>query len=1330
MRKLTTLLMLLLLCNYGAFGQLAPSHAFVSVGEQVVSSNDIVDGEIYLIKSKGLTVEATATSGRQFAQERTDGIIRFALPSGLDADCLFRLVSDGNGGFYIQANSGNWFKGIAVANDDATSTVAESERAAFTFDGTGTDGEFRIHNNGHRENIGGGGDPDPTLKPGKDTSGSDWSIFYIYKATIKVPFTVSTEGNETWYMLRTKNSNYMYVNGKNVLAYSNLNTRNATTRFAIYGSPEEGFKIKNQGSNNYINIPNGITTAWSWYAQMGEATLFNILEAEDGFYIEAKDLLNKGGSHPYFGYSGSEWLGGKTNTFGVWTQDKLGDKGIFRVLDVGIQDLKKLSNDKCYTLTAPRGRIGMKNNKLSATPYSSITENDQDKFAIISFNGKYYLWSVADSKFVVPSDKDGVESDFPSASFILSGDAPFFCTMEGRKSMNVANGGGSASFSTTWTTPDEGNLYAIKEAGDFDPTVPLAILNDYYNFTYILQDETGAEITRLEKQHVDVGTTITVNNLPTQLCSGYDATDYNYTPFGPVEEGVHEAVITRTLKEDPNKPNLPTPFFMSFGEKAATLQVAESAEDNDHWYLVTQVRNGESPLRDAGTYSQLRRASTSVNNSSLTNKDATENAQYLVRFFDAGDGLYTMQFANGNYITSDLTSAQTIYSAGKFAFYNTTEGGTGYGWNLNSNTGQRVDNNGAGNTVAYWGSGLNTSTSGNNVWHIYPVEQLPSVSYVVKDTEENVIFTSSPVASTTGATITSLPETYQLEAFYTYNTIEKTITDIVNTAEFVATPKTDSPLKYSADTTNPVYYNLKIRGKYLVYNTDEIGEVSLQDESEPFNPAASWALIGDNAYNLQLINKSKGEEYRLVYSSVVTAKPSSNNIVFQTVSDAAGKYWAIDTNTGGFVLRMKENPNIYFHHENGATKYLRTCSLQEWSYVHNDEGSTIVATSDTDELISLYNDMKNREYGDNVNQYSTTAEGGVMGVQSTIAAVGQVIDNENTGAYADAYYALKAIKEASTLNLPTPGFYRIKGQTSGKYLASGMASNNKFAMTDATDASTIFYFSGSTLVNYETTKANGMNASAWAWVNGETASNVAFHDGLTNGGYAIQSVTAYFYDNGDNSSSADRGGNLVINEGTNARYTSWYLEPVSELKVSLTPLSGWGVEGNYTTLYMPVAVKISDEATAYAIVKNADGVTLDMVACPDNVVPANTGVILNGNYAQCTATLSTEAGTATSDLRGTTPMIGTVDGCYVLSVVNGKLGFYKFVGTELKGFRAYYVDETADPTRGFVLNMGDLTGINPSLLTGDASQVYDLQGRRVLNAQKGLYIINGKKVVK
>ena len=86
---------------------------------------------------------------------------------------------------------------------------------------------------------------------------------------------------------------------------------------------------------------------------------------------------------------------------------------------------------------------------------------------------------------------------------------------------------------------------------------------------------------------------------------------------------------------------------------------------------------------------------------------------------------------------------------------------------------------------------------------------------------------------------------------------------------------------------------------------------------------------------------------------------------------------------------------------------------------------------------------------------------------------------------------------------------------------------------------------------------------------------------------------------------------------------------------------------------------------------------------------------------------------------------------YVLSVANSKLGFYKFAGTELKGFRAYYqTTGGGSSTRGFVLNFGGTaTGINAATLNGEGN-AYDLQGRRVQNAQKGVFIINGKKVVK
>ena len=70
----------------------------------------------------------------------------------------------------------------------------------------------------------------------------------------------------------------------------------------------------------------------------------------------------------------------------------------------------------------------------------------------------------------------------------------------------------------------------------------------------------------------------------------------------------------------------------------------------------------------------------------------------------------------------------------------------------------------------------------------------------------------------------------------------------------------------------------------------------------------------------------------------------------------------------------------------------------------------------------------------------------------------------------------------------------------------------------------------------------------------------------------------------------------------------------------------------------------------------------------------------------------------------------------------------------MKGFRAYFLLKNV-PTeaRGFALNIdGESTGITTTDFTDStdkAGAVYDLQGRKVNAAQKGVYIQNGKKVI-
>ena len=69
----------------------------------------------------------------------------------------------------------------------------------------------------------------------------------------------------------------------------------------------------------------------------------------------------------------------------------------------------------------------------------------------------------------------------------------------------------------------------------------------------------------------------------------------------------------------------------------------------------------------------------------------------------------------------------------------------------------------------------------------------------------------------------------------------------------------------------------------------------------------------------------------------------------------------------------------------------------------------------------------------------------------------------------------------------------------------------------------------------------------------------------------------------------------------------------------------------------------------------------------------------------------------------------------------------------LKGFRAYFQLKDASNARSITLNLGDeSTGITTTDFTDStdkAGAVYDLQGRKVNAAQKGVYIQNGKKTV-
>ena len=193
----------------------------------------------------------------------------------------------------------------------------------------------------------------------------------------------------------------------------------------------------------------------------------------------------------------------------------------------------------------------------------------------------------------------------------------------------------------------------------------------------------------------------------------------------------------------------------------------------------------------------------------------------------------------------------------------------------------------------------------------------------------------------------------------------------------------------------------------------------------------------------------------------------------------------------------------------------------------------------------------------------------------------------------------------------------------------------------------------------------------------------------------------------------------------------------------------------YATLFLDFNAEIPANVKAY-VAARVEGNRLKMERV-EGVLPANTGVIVLANEGTYTFAES-EATPATIDdnlLEGTvvTTQISADPSYsyYVLSNVEGVVAMYlakltdgKFQNNANKAYMKVnkgdlgVFDEEVDSSveqlsRKFVFDFDDTTGITETEIgnvKSENSAIFDLSGRRVQKAQKGIFIQNGKVVVK
>ena len=213
------------------------------------------------------------------------------------------------------------------------------------------------------------------------------------------------------------------------------------------------------------------------------------------------------------------------------------------------------------------------------------------------------------------------------------------------------------------------------------------------------------------------------------------------------------------------------------------------------------------------------------------------------------------------------------------------------------------------------------------------------------------------------------------------------------------------------------------------------------------------------------------------------------------------------------------------------------------------------------------------------------------------------------------------------------------------------------------------------------------------------------------------------------------------NGGTDYRMAYWTggSDNGSTFTVSQSSLPNIGlntVNGkSYASFYVDYPVVVTtDNVKVYTGTVNNN--SLEMTEASDKIIPANVGVVLISETGATTAeiSISNENGTLLSgDLTGTTTGQNIADSQSNYLVLGRdasdetKVGFYRPSGTQIPANKAY-IYLAGGSVQGLAFNFdGATTDINNISATTDKQEIYDLSGRRVMKANKGLYIINGKK---
>lgn len=158
---------------------------------------------------------------------------------------------------------------------------------------------------------------------------------------------------------------------------------------------------------------------------------------------------------------------------------------------------------------------------------------------------------------------------------------------------------------------------------------------------------------------------------------------------------------------------------------------------------------------------------------------------------------------------------------------------------------------------------------------------------------------------------------------------------------------------------------------------------------------------------------------------------------------------------------------------------------------------------------------------------------------------------------------------------------------------------------------------------------------------------------------------------------------------------------------------------------------VADEGIRVFMV-NADNNQLKLIEVKDRIINKGQGVVLKSATEDVSLSYSETASSADysqNSLTGTDVDMTNPGNAYVLNSKTSGLGFYKLSAEgKIRANKAYLVG-SADARDFMAFDDEDATGIKSAASNKDSNNVYNLSGQRVSRPSKGIYVVDGKKVM-